>query len=70
MKFELLPNEIFIKCFEYFNVLEIYYSFDELNFRFNQLIRSIPLHPNLQNIRKSILDRFCTKMLSNPEIKN
>jgi hypothetical protein len=70
MKFELLPNEIFIECFEYLNVFEIYCSFDELNFRFNQLIRNIPLHIDFQNVRKKIFDQFCIKILSNPEIQN
>jgi len=58
MKFELLPNEIFIECFEYFNVLEIYYSFDELNSRFNKLIRNIPLNIDFQNVRKKLFDEF------------
>jgi hypothetical protein len=58
MKFELLPNEIFIECFEYFNVLEIYYSFDVLNSRFNKLIRNIPLNIDFQNVRKKLFDEF------------
>ncbi len=69
MKFELLTNEILIECFKYLGALGIFYSFDQLNYRFNQLIRHIPLYVNFQHARKSIFDRFRTKILLNPEIK-
>jgi len=65
---ELLPNEILIECFEYLNAFEIFYSFDQLNYRFNKLIRNIPLYLNFENVRKSIFDQFCMKMKLNPEI--
>ncbi|CAF3966141.1 unnamed protein product, partial [Rotaria sp. Silwood1] len=35
-----------------------------------QLIRTIPLHVNFKNIQKSIFDRFCEFLLSNPDVKN
>lgn len=70
MKFESLPNEIFIECFEYFECFEIFHSFDQLNYRFNQLIRNISLHLNYQRNQKLLFDKFCMKMLSEPEIKN
>jgi hypothetical protein len=70
MKFEYLPNEILLECFQYFNACEIFHSFDQLNNRFNQLIRHIPLCIDFQNINKSIFDEFCTKMLLNPTTKN
>jgi hypothetical protein len=57
MKFEFLPNEILIDCFGYLNALHIFHSFDQLNYRLNQLIRNIH--------RKIIFDR----LLSNQEIK-
>ena len=69
-KFELLPNEILIECFDYLNAPDIFYSFDQLNSRFNNLIRTIFLRINFQSIRKSIFDQFCTTMLLNPEIQN
>jgi hypothetical protein len=69
MNFELLPNEIFIECFDYLNAPEIFYSFDQLNYRFSKLIRTIPLHLNCEYTSKSIFDQFGTKMLSTPEIK-
>ena len=69
MNFELLPNEILITCFEYLNAPDLFYSFDQLNYRFNKLIRTYPLHLNCQCVRKSIFDQFCMKMLANPEIK-
>ena len=70
MKFECLLNEIFIECFEYFNAFEIFYSFHQLNYRFNQLIQSISVHLNFQYVRKSIIDHFCSVVRSNPDIKN
>jgi hypothetical protein len=71
MKFELLPNEILIECFEYLDAFDIFHLFDQLNDRFNQLIHRISLCINLEeDINKSIFDEFCTKMLLNPEIKD
>ncbi|CAF1308816.1 unnamed protein product [Rotaria sordida] len=70
MKFELLPNEIFIEIFEFLSIFDIFYSFNQLNNYFNQLIRTIPLHVNFKNIQKSIFDRFCKFLLSNSDVKN
>ncbi|CAF3636761.1 unnamed protein product [Rotaria sordida] len=70
MKFELLPNEIFIEIFEFLSIFDIFYSFNQLNNYFNQLIRTIPLHVNFKNIQKSIFDRFCQFLLSNSDVKN
>ncbi|CAF1260329.1 unnamed protein product [Rotaria sp. Silwood1] len=70
MKFELLPNEIFIEISEFLSIFDIFYSFNQLNNHFNQLIRTIPLHVNFTNIQKSIFDRFCKFLLSNPDVKN
>jgi hypothetical protein len=70
MKFEFLPNEILIECFEYLNAFDIFHSFDQLNDRFNNLIRHVPLCVNFKDTNKSIFDEFCTKMIRNPEIKN
>lgn len=70
MKFESLPNEIVIECFEYLNAVEIFHSFDLLNSRFYNLIRNIPLYLNVEEIEESHLVQFCHKMLSNPQIKN
>jgi len=69
-KFEFLPNEIFIQCFGYINAIELFYAFDKLNYRFYHLIRSIQLHLNFHNVQKSIFNRFCKKMLSEPLIQN
>ncbi len=60
MKFEILPNEILILCFEYLNAIDIFYSFDGLNDRLNRLIR---------NLSKSKFDRFCVEILSHLHIK-
>ena len=70
-KFEVLPNEILIQCFEYLNAPYLFHSFDQLNHRFNDLIRHIPLCINLkEDLGKSILDNFCIKMLLNSKIKD
>jgi hypothetical protein len=66
MNFELVLNEILIELFEYLN---IFYSFDGLNYRFDQLIRNIPLVLNFQGVPRSVFEQFCMNMLSNPAIK-
>ncbi|CAF1190155.1 unnamed protein product [Rotaria sordida] len=70
MTFELLPNELLIECFEYLNAADIFYSFDQLNPRFNDLIRTIPLRLSFQNVRKRIFDQFCKKILLDSKIKD
>jgi len=70
LTFEFLPNEILIECFEYLNAFEIFYSFDQLNYRFTKLIRTIPLHLNFQYVQKTIFDQFCRTIKFNPELKN
>ncbi len=44
-------------------------SFDQLNYRFDQLIRNIPLHLKYQHTQKLLFDEFCQKIVSNPELK-
>jgi hypothetical protein len=70
MKFEQLPNEILIKCFGYFNALDLFYSFDQLNYRFHRLIRNTSLHLNLHHMNKSLFDQLCQEMLLNPQMKS
>ncbi|CAF4088429.1 unnamed protein product, partial [Adineta steineri] len=53
MKFELLPNEILLDYFRYFNALDLFYAYDGLNDRLNKLIRILPLHLNFQYANKS-----------------
>jgi len=65
---EVLPNEVLLECFKYLNGVDFLYSFNQLNFRFNQLIESIPLHLDFQNIEKSVFHMFCHKVLSNEKI--
>ncbi|CAF0941400.1 unnamed protein product [Rotaria sordida] len=69
MKFELLPNEILLLCFQYLNILDIFCSFDQLNKRFSKLIRTIQFQLNFENVKKTIFDKFCIKMKLNPEIQ-
>ncbi len=68
-KLELLPNEILFECFQYLNGVLIFHSFDQLNYRFNELIRSVPLHLDFQNSDKLLFDHFCKKMISNDGMK-
>ncbi|UJR07124.1 hypothetical protein I4U23_011412 [Adineta vaga] len=70
MNLELLPNEIFIQCLQYLNAIDVFYSFDQLNDRFNVLIRSISLSLNFNNVYQRFLcDQFCDKMLKDSQIK-
>jgi hypothetical protein len=70
MKFELLPNEVLIECFEYLNALHIFHSFDQLNYRFSTLIRRIPLYVDFRNIHPRIIcDQFSMILLSDQETK-
>ena len=70
-KFEVLPNEILTQCFEYLNAPYLFHSFNQLNHRFNDLIRRIPLCINLkEDLAKSTFENFCAKMSSNPGIKD
>jgi hypothetical protein len=69
MKFELLPNEILIECFEYLNAFQIFHSFNQLNNRFNKLIENVPLDLNFEYIQKFLIDQFSKKILSNEQIK-
>ena len=68
-KFELLPNEMIIECLAYLGALDVFHSFDQLNKRFNKLIRTIRLYLNFEYVRKTIFDRFCEQLLLNPEMK-
>jgi hypothetical protein len=71
MIFELLPNEIYIECFRYLNATDIFYSFDQLNYRFSTLIRDIyPLDLDFQQMKKSLFNQICQIILSNPELKH
>ena len=38
---EILPNEIFIQIFRYLNAEHIFLAFDNLNWRFNALLRNL-----------------------------
>jgi len=69
IKLESLPNEILIECFEYLNAMDMFYSFNFLNNRFDNLIRNIPLHLTIEDINESALVQFCNEIASNPQIK-
>lgn len=69
MIFESLPNDLLLYCFEYLNAPDMFYAFEQLNSRFYRLIRTIPLSLNFEDVHKSIFDRFCQKMLDDPEIQ-
>lgn len=69
MKFELLPNEILIECFEYLNAIDIFHSFDYLNSRFNNLIRSISLSFDIEHVKEPVLVQFCIEILLHRQMK-
>ncbi|CAF4118503.1 unnamed protein product [Rotaria magnacalcarata] len=70
MIFEFLPSEILIECFTYLNAFDLFYSFDELNSRLNNLIRNVRLYINFEDVNKAIFDKFCAKMLIDSNIQN
>ena len=70
MILEFLPNEILIGCFKYLNAFDLFNSLDELNSRLNNLIRNVRLYINFEDVNKTIFDKFCAKMLIDPNIRN
>ena len=63
---EVLPNEILLRCFQYLHAYEIFYSFIQLNYRFNQLIKSIPLYVDFQNTsNKLFFEQICDPVIKN-----
>ena len=62
-KFEDLPNEILLDCFEYFHATDLLFSFGQLNHRFDQVIQTLPLHLDFQHVHKSVYDVLCQQML-------
>ena len=64
-KFESLPNEVLIECFEYLNSFDLFSSFTQLNDRCERLAGSIPLHLNFENIDQAMFERFRTIIFSN-----
>ncbi|CAF1095163.1 unnamed protein product [Adineta ricciae] len=66
---EVLPNEILIECFQYLDALQIFSSFDQLNSRFNELIRRTPLYVDFRNFSPSLCQQICEAMLLDPTMK-
>ena len=70
-RFESLPNEIIIECFRYFHGVDLLLSFDQLNYRFNQLVRAIQrLFIDFTDANLSKFNKFCAVLSSNPELKD
>ncbi|CAF4037044.1 unnamed protein product, partial [Rotaria sordida] len=46
----ILPNQIWFECFKYLNAVHIFYALDQLNSRFNNLIRTLPLYEDFQDV--------------------
>jgi hypothetical protein len=61
---ELLPNETFIEIFQYFDIKQLFQTFDNLNSRFNKLIRS------LNNLIFKVYDNYIPKDNFIPYIDN
>ncbi|UJR18858.1 hypothetical protein I4U23_021986 [Adineta vaga] len=70
-KFEILPNEILLQCFHYLNIIDIFHSFDQLNQRFNSLIRNIPFCLTFENIQNKFqCKEFCQKLSTDETVRN
>ena len=70
MTLELLPNEILLVCLQYLDIWQIFHSFDELNARFNRLIRTqLSYKLNFENVTKPKLIQYCECIHRNPQIK-
>lgn len=69
IKFECLPNEILYLCFQFFDALDLFHSFDGLSNRFNQLIRQIPLYFDFHSTRKAKFHQFCRQLSLDDHIK-
>ena len=67
---EVLPNEILIQCFEYLNTCTLFHAFNQLNSRFNQLIRQMSLCIDFEDISKSIFDEFSMILSQDETMKN
>ena len=67
---EVLPNEILIQCFQYLNVCTLFHAFNQLNARFNHLIRQMPLCIDFDDIPKFIFDEFCMILSQDETMKN
>ncbi|CAF4174906.1 unnamed protein product [Adineta steineri] len=70
MKFDQLPNEILIECFEYLNTFDIFYSFDQLNYRFNKLIRNILLTLNLSEENQKLFRELFYELTISSQLRN
>ncbi|CAF2572557.1 unnamed protein product [Rotaria sp. Silwood2] len=57
-RLEMLPNETFIEIFQYLDIENLFRAFDNLNFRFNTILR------NLNNLVCYLWDNNYTKMNS------
>jgi len=66
---DVLPNELLLECFKYLDALDIFHSFDRLNYRFSTLIRSIPLYLDFLKISTEKYYQTCLKLLSDTNIK-
>lgn len=66
---EHLPNEVLLECFQYFNGVDILYSFDQLNIRFNRLIRNVPLHVHFDNTHRLTFAQICKVIAADDEIQ-
>lgn len=67
---EVLPNEILIQCFQYLNAFTLFHAFNQLNARFNHLIRQMSLCINFEDIPKCLFDEFCMILSQDETTKN
>lgn len=60
---ENLPNELWLLIYRYLHDIDILYSFNNLNSRFNDLIKSYEYNINLSDISLKVMKWFVSKIL-------
>jgi len=62
--FEDLVNDLYYEVFEYLKATELFFSFCDLNTRFNQLLTTARLKVDLRDMAKSSFDTFCHHLIA------
>ncbi len=70
MKFEYLPNEILMRCFQHLNAADVIHSFDQLNCRVSQLIRNTLLHLSCSQSHQCLLNIYDQMFIQSLTITN
>ncbi|CAF3159181.1 unnamed protein product [Rotaria socialis] len=70
--FDRLPNELYLSIFDYLNPIDLLYSFSNLNFRFNSLLKSYSCLTcksiDLTKLNPHVFQYYCSLQQLNNEI--